>query len=469
MTKRGRSLPFVRRLARKRAVRGLEPFPQEATEELSRADRCLASGRRAEAAQAFGSALEAACDPKLHLQVVASPLAAHPDHYFDPLRRSAVARKVRAPRGRAATAAPAPAAATNVLIITRKNANFLGELLDHLETSPLFQHRFIDLAEGENLLRGLRTPGRMAAEILTPGAATERVESRLREHLDWADVLFMEWCTPPAVLLNLIDPRSTRVVLRLHSYEAFSPWPHLLDFSRIDDLLFVSEHVRDLAGAAFPGLQEPNAPRLQVLPLGLRLQKYVRDKPDEARFTLGLVGWRAVAKDPLWALQVVQRLRDVDERYRLLLVGEDFDDAVSAATREYGARLTADLSELESRGAVRRLGRRSDVPDVLTEIGVILSSSVRESFHAGLVEGAASGAVPVVRDWAFFAGRANGARTLFPGDWVVGTPEEAAARILETTQDAEVWRRAGSAASAHALATWDWDVVKDGYERLLSG
>jgi glycosyltransferase involved in cell wall biosynthesis len=280
--------------------------------------------------------------------------------------------------------------------------------------------------------------------------------------------VFIEWCSAHSVLLNLIDPGKARVIVRLHSYEAFTPWPHLLDFSRVDDMVFVSAHVRDLVETAVPGLAEGPASKLHVLPLGLRLGRYVKPKSENARFTLGLVGWRQVAKDPLWALQVVRRLRETDERFRLVLVGDPFEAEVSAATRAYGSRLDAELAELVAAGAVQQWGRTNDIPGALTEIGVILSSSVRESFHAGLVEGAASGAVPVVRHWPFFAGRRNGARTLFPAEWVVDTPEQAAARILETTHDSDDWRRTGQAASEHALATWEWDVVKEGYDRLLS-
>jgi glycosyltransferase involved in cell wall biosynthesis len=125
------------------------------------------------------------------------------------------------------------------------------------------------------------------------------------------------------------------------------------------------------------------------------------------------------------------------------------------------------VAELEPSGALRRLGQLDDVPAALTEVGVILSSSVRESFHCGFVEGAASGAVPVGRDWPFFAGKANGARTLFPADWVVGSAQEAADRILEVTSTAEGWRKAARAASAHALESWDWPVVRAEFDRLL--
>ncbi len=447
-----------------------ELLPDAVASLLSEADGDLERGLRARAGRALGRALTIACDRTIHLQSVSSPLAENPALFFDALRGSATARAARAPRGRDARAEPERRPGpTRVLIVTRKNANFLGQLQEHLDASSRFEARFLDLAEHEHIMKGLRAPVAMATQILTAAPkAAQRLESAFRAELEWADVLFVEWCTAHAALLNLVDPRSTRVVLRLHSYEAFSPWPHLLDFTRIDDLLSVSDHLRDLVADAIPGVQETAGLRMPVIPPGLPLQKYVRPKADEARFTVGLVGWRQVAKDPRWALEVVRELRQLDERYRLLLIGDDFDADVSAATRAYGARLFTELTELEQAGTVRRYGRTDDVPGALTEVGVILSSSVRESFHAGLVEGAASGAVPVVRDWPFFAGRRAGARTLFPGEWVVETPQQAASRVLEATRDVDAWRRGGEAASLHALATWDWDVVKSHYDRLLS-
>jgi glycosyltransferase involved in cell wall biosynthesis len=107
------------------------------------------------------------------------------------------------------------------------------------------------------------------------------------------------------------------------------------------------------------------------------------------------------------------------------------------------------------------------VPAALSEVGVILSTSVRESFHLGLIEGAASGAVPVVRDWPFFAGRAHSARSIFPADWIIDTPAQAAERILTCTADEQTWRKTGEAAAAHAVATWDWSVTQTEYDRLL--
>src|SRR5262249_47091939 len=177
----------------------------------------------------------------------------------------------------------------------------------------------------------------------------------------------------------------------------------------------------------------------------------------------------SVAKDPRWALEVLRLLRAEDSRYRLLLVGDDIDRKASVAARLYHDELLSDIEDLERSGAVERLGQSDDIPAVLTDIGVILSSSVRESFHCALVEGAASGAVPVVRDWPFFANSAHGARTLFPEDWVVETTQEAAKRILSTTASESSWREAGRTASSHAIAAWDWSVTQRRFDELILG
>jgi hypothetical protein len=106
---------------------------------------------------------------------------------------------------------------------------------------------------------------------------------------------------------------------------------------------------------------------------------------------------------------------------------------------------------------------------VLTGVGVILSSSVREGCHVGLMEGAAAGAVPVVRDWPFVAGRPHSTRTLFPEHWIVTTPQQAAERILDVTASEEIRAEAGREASRYALSTWDWETVRSDYDRLLLG
>jgi glycosyltransferase involved in cell wall biosynthesis len=435
--------------------------------ELAVADEHFAAGRCRAAAESFEEAIRTAFHRLLHFDGPTSPLADDPGSFTKPFRTSAVAEALRAPRGRAIGTDQTvgdPGRQTRLLIATRRNADFLDEIRQHFGKHPSFDSRFVDFAGEGPVDRFAKATDRLAFQLLSGGKVlTEAAEATFRSHLDWADVVLVEWCTALAALITTIDPRDTRVVVRMHSYEAFTHWPQLTDFSRIDDMIFVSEHLRDFAVAAIPGLQGPHAPRLHVIPNAMQLQRFPGPKTDDARFTLGVIGASKPVKDSRWAVEVLRELRRHDDRYRLVLLrGKIIDE--SAATHEYAEALRHDLDELEPSGAVTVLGHTDDVPAALRDIGVVVSSSVRESFHMGLVEGAASGAVPVVRDWPFFPGAA---RQLFPHDWVVGTPKQAAERILDATSSEEVWRATGQAVAQHVLERWDWPVVRPQFERLL--
>ncbi|MFF0444869.1 hypothetical protein ACFYT4_00340 [Streptomyces sp. NPDC004609] len=437
--------------------------------ELACADTLLAAGKNKPAAASVMRAMGLVFHRVLHFDRTESPLADAPESFPSPLWHSSAVTALSRPGGRAAPAAAPPVGRPlRLLFAVRRNDHFLGEIRDRYENHPDVEVRTLDVADDPALAK---VSADRVAEFRLGGAPEvgELLERHLRPHLDWADTVFVDWMTVPAALFTAVDPGTTRIVVRLHSYETFSAWPYLTDLSRVDDLIFVGAHLRDLTVTAVPQLREAHAPALHVIPNAMDLASYDLPKDAEARFTLALIGISAVAKDPRWAIDVLRLLRESDERYRLFLIGSDVDARLSAASKAYAREYEKDLAGLEDAGAVRRLGQLDDVPAALTGVGVILSSSVRESFHCGFVEGAASGAVPVGRDWPFFARGATGARTLFPQDWVVASPREAADRILALTGSEEVWRKQARMASEHAIATWDWPVVAEKFDHLLLG
>jgi glycosyltransferase involved in cell wall biosynthesis len=171
------------------------------------------------------------------------------------------------------------------------------------------------------------------------------------------------------------------------------------------------------------------------------VERYVLPKSEAARTTLGMVGWAQQVKDPLWTLEVLAALRRHDPRWRLRLIGADFAvDAANPVEREAAQAFHERMADPHVADGVDFVGYTSRLPEHLREIGWAVSSSRREGFHIGLVEMAASGAVPVVRDWPVYAG-IGGAATLFPADWVSTTPAEAAERILRIS-DSGTWQDA---------------------------
>ncbi|WP_422770261.1 glycosyltransferase [Plantactinospora sp. WMMC1484] len=445
-------------------------LPAAVSAELAVADGLLAKGDRRGAVLAVQTVHRQLFHRRLQFDRMTSPLADDPAGFLAPWHASATVQALSAPRGRSGAPGPVPTdRPLRLLIATYGNHGFLNAIRRHFEQRPDVEVRFLDPGEDGTHVPLLNNSRAMMEHILAGRSSYgDRVREWLGPQLEWADVVFVDWCAAMAVLFSLLDPGSTRVIVRLHSFEAFAHWPHLVDFSRVDDLVFVSDHLRDLAVAAVPGMAAAGT-RLHVISNAMDLRSYRRPKNPEARFTLGVVGIKAVAKDPGWAVRVLRHLRAHDDRYRLALYGHDLNADASPDARRFWDELLAEIADLEAAGAVVRMGQTEDMPEAFREVGVVVSSSVRESFHCALVEGAASGAVPVVRDWPFFAGRPASARSLFPPDWVVDSPEEAAERIRSLTATEQAWRSAGEAAAEHAIATWDWEIVKNHFDDLVYG
>ncbi|MCC3762785.1 hypothetical protein K3N28_06830 [Glycomyces sp. TRM65418] len=438
---------------------------------LDLADLRQSEGRYEEAARNLRNALLLTFHRVAHIDGLTSPLTADPGRFVKRIHSSRAMQTVMTPRGRLRPAAPPPAdRPLRLLLTTNENANFLRHIIHRYDAHPDVEVRYLDVASEEVLKKVSRSDQRVMQERMGgDDAYAAQLEQLMRPHLDWADTVFLDWCAAPATALTNLDPGDTRIIIRLHSYEAFTRFPHMVDFSRVDDLVFVADHVQDLTTSLVPQLRGPHAPRMHVLHNAMDLGGFAREKTPDARFNLGLVGIGQVAKDPLWALEVLRRLRERDDRYRLLLVGGDMNPRASRASKKYSKQFEEELEPLVEAGAVLRLGPTDDVAGKLTDIGFILSTSVREGCHVGLMEGAASGAVPVVRDWPFYAGKAHSARTLYPEGWVLDTPEAAAQRVLQVNVSEESWLDHSRLAAKYAQSTWDWSVVSADFDRLFLG
>ena len=111
-------------------------------------------------------------------------------------------------------------------------------------------------------------------------------------------------------------------------------------------------------------------------------------------------------------------------------------------------------------------GRTSEVARYLRGAGVVLSASRREGTHEGFIEGVASGALPVCRRWPDLAAW-GGPQGLFPQEWLVDTPQQAAERIEALDAGGERGRAARDRARHLVLSQRDWPRVRPDYDRLL--
>lgn len=291
------------------------------------------------------------------------------------------------------------------------------------------------------------------------------LDLELIEELEGADALFVDWADRAAVELVMSLPADRAATLRIHSMDALSAWVHLIDWSRVGDLVLVSEHLRAVVRGILG--ERLRHTRLHVVPNLVDLSRLSPDKTEGHRRRLLMTGWAQRVKDPLWALEILAALRADDPQWRLTLLGADFLLNQVASTQDYAREFWDRMVQDDLRDAVDIVGFTDAVGPVLAEAGFVLSTSRRESFGLGLVEGAISGCVPVVRDWPVYAS-VDGARGLFPQDWVVDSIEEAVARIRATC-DEPAWTQASGAARAEAQERFAVDSAREQLQQIVLG
>lgn len=433
---------------------------------LALADRSLTRGKIDAALRWFDKAMRISFDPSLH-QAGDSPLAADPEEFLRPLRSSAMGDlllETPVPAGSAPAATPHTEhdrARTRLLVIAQENWTFIRPVLEALRATGRFDVREIDVdhLEGEGIpdrdriLRGRYDLVTAGHRMATP--------SELAAAYDWADVTLVEWGHHVLTWVTLLDRAPRKLMARLHRFEVFTPFPLLHDHERIDRMLYVSPPVWNLVRAASPGFSAVEGAQVgNLLARGLGGEP----RPDRDRHLLVQVGWHREVKDVLFSFEILARLRSCDPRYRLRLIGPGLP-AETSQDGSYRRQVRQRLEELGT-DAVEMLGRREDVPALLAESGVILSSSRHEGTHESVMEGLAVGCPAVIRNWPD-AAEYGGPATIYERDWVVEDVEEAVQRVLDLGDRAH-YEGESRRARRFALTHRDPDALIAAYENVLT-
>lgn len=436
---------------------------------MAEADRLMALGAIDHSLFLIEHTIEVLLHPEAHANVADPPLIRNPKPLLSPLFESAAWRALTAPIERPVSQ---PSNAANpakrnpsVLVLPGAYPKFStpvqAALEGYADTEVL---RLADFAPhygstGPSLsLLALRHAAAQGEQLEISGDIVEAFAGR--------DIVFADWADKGAMLASLFTPQDARLIIRFHGVDSLSVWQFLIDWSRVTDVVFVSEHLRrtvlEHLGDHLAGLRQ------HVMGNAVDIARFHGAPSASAHRTLGLVGWGQRVKDPLWALDVLAELRADDPSWRLKLIGADFPSRPTRMSeRAYAAEFRERALQPDVRSAITYVGYTRQMPSHLDDVGFALSTSLRESWHIGVAEMVASGAVPVIRDWPVYRDH-GGAGSLFPEDWVVQTPEEAAARIRGHA-DRDIWQVAVDKAREHVLKNFGSGSAAAEYRRIILG
>lgn len=407
----------------------LEELLPAVTLQLDAADAALARGRHRAAAQLVDRALRLAFHPSAHYGRLGSPLMLQAERFLAPLRSSAAARAMLFD----ADPEPSRGARVNhsderprrVLVLCHSSWTFVERVIADLGAHTEVEFRTVDLSALPIAERPTHALAVQMRSTWNRAHHLQPVPASLDEDFHWADTIFIEWGTYPFAWFSFLDLSAygARTVARIHRFETLTPYPLLARSAAYDEIGFVSPPLSNFLATVSPRLHQAGGTR--VLQNTLDLTRFV-PAPGKETFELVQIGWATPIKDVAFSLEVLRRLRAVDARYVLVLVGPTLEHSATPRTAAWAQEVQTQIDELGD--AVRVLGYRTDVPDILGTTGFLLSSSGNEGTHESVAEAAAAGCVPVVRNWPEIAPW-GGAGMIYPEAWIVSDIDSAVSRV----------------------------------------
>ncbi len=224
---------------------------------------------------------------------------------------------------------------------------------------------------------------------------------RLQDLLRWADIAWFEWCDQLLIAATTL-PKSCTIVCRLHSYEAFTEMPGQVDWSKVDQVVFVNQSVRELVGPRIPSTVPTT-----IIYNGVDLGRFAlpTDKPTTKK--IGSVGYINYKKNPALLLYAFEKIYRHDSSYTLHIAGQHQDPRIELYMNNYLRRHPLPVSFD---------GWVNDMPAWYHDKQFVISTSLFESFHYSIAEGMACGCLPLVHDW-------YGADYLYPHKSLFGDPD----------------------------------------------
>jgi glycosyltransferase involved in cell wall biosynthesis len=224
------------------------------------------------------------------------------------------------------------------------------------------------------------------------------------------------------VTRNIPTLSEKKVICRLHSYEAFADYPKQIEWNLITALIFVADHLKDITLELVPEVKKTS---IHVIPNGINLDhwKFAKRKPGYEIAYVGAINYK---KGSILLPHLFKAVYDQDPKYRFHLAGE-FKDA------RYALYFKQMLYELGIKNNFRIYNKVDDVNAWLEDKNYIVSTSLLESQQLSLCEAMAKGIKPVIHNFV-------GARSLYPGEYIFNTMDEAVEMICSEEYDSEKYR-----------------------------
>ncbi len=247
---------------------------------------------------------------------------------------------------------------------------------------------------------------------------------QIMEAYNWADIVWLEWANEMAVeITNKLPKGNKKLLCRLHGYESLrKDFLNSINWEKIDKMIFVAENVMK---TAYENCEKIKEIPLNLIQNGIDLTRYTYAKREKG-YNLVFVGHFNYKKNPILAIQILKKLLDIDNRYKLFWAGSIQDERIY----RYFTYL---LEKLHIKESFSFDGWHNDVNSYLEDKNVFLSTSIHEGYGVAILEAMAKGIKPVIHNFYI-------AEEFYPKEFIFNTIDEAIEMIKNENYDSERYR-----------------------------
>ncbi len=286
------------------------------------------------------------------------------------------------------------------------------------ETWAFFQDIYDDLMNHHTV--HLFDPPKPNFPIFRERLQRKYFEDYFRNFLSDHEVVFFEWASELLVKATQI-PKMTKIVTRLHRYELYH-WANQVDWSKVDQIILVSEAKRREFNSRFAGFDE----KIRVIPEAVNPNKFLYE-PNKFNKNIGILGNLTPRKRVYELILAFAELEFPQKGYHLHVGG----GAHLRFMDYYEAVINLPL-RLGIENSVTFYGHIQNSSEFFQKIDIFISNSYSEGLQVSPMEAVVSGCYCFAHHWP-------GADELLPPENLYFTDEELGNKILkfESLSDSE--------------------------------
>lgn len=260
-------------------------------------------------------------------------------------------------------------------------------------------------------------------------------EKQSSECAAWADIIWCEWLLGNAVYYTQKKNKNQWLVIRAHRFERTREFGAQIDYEKVDAFFAVGYYYYEKFLSRFAILPE----KARLLCNFVEAELYDTKKGKDFQYHIGLVGAIPKRKGLHKALELINRLKKRDERFKLYVMGKRWEELSWIRNNpEEAAYYRKCDNYIRVQGLTGNVifGGYTLQQELYCDIGYVVSlsdSEEPESFHLAPAEGACAGCVGLILPWP-------GAEFIYPKEFICKDEADMADRIAELSGDPDAFR-----------------------------